>query len=127
MSSSAKTARSFILRLVGKRNDDGSYDAALDVDGKQAGEADAVLLHGNCGSVRQLYQRGLERYGKPPYIYPTLQECFPDESPDHGEGTGTGMHPERIVPVTSAEISEVRKMAEQFGDLQRFKRAAEML
>ena len=69
--------RDFRLELRGKKNDDGSFTAAVYDDGKQVIDSAYIMERVPAADIRELYDRALEKYGKGPEIAESLIECFP--------------------------------------------------
>ena len=65
------------LELRGQENDDGTFNAAIYDDGEQVVDPAFVVIRGEVGDVRMVYNRASEKYGKAPKIQISLDDCFP--------------------------------------------------
>ena len=123
----------FSLTLKGTKNKDGSYTAQLFMNGKALTDADTYMANVTPNEIRELWERGREKYDKRANVEGPIRDCFGEEFFEKqalhiGKGISKDeLNRQKPNPVTQAEIAKAREVAKEFGGIERFKQVVEML
>jgi len=66
------------VELCCQKNEDGTYDAEIKVDGNAVPDTDYIFLKADSEDLQKLWKRARDNYGTNPEVGPTCQACFPE-------------------------------------------------